>query len=102
MKALSQVPIELIFWIIGLTLLASADMPEQLNEPHFTICPLANSGFHWCPGCGLGRSITALFHGEFYLSIQLHWFGLPAFLILCYRISVLTRLQLKRSWKNNF
>ncbi len=97
MKVRSHLPVELIFWVLGLALLASAELPEHVNEAHLTICPLGYSGLQWCPGCGLGRSITALFHAEFYLSFQLHWFGLPAFLILFYRISVLTRIHFYHS-----
>ncbi len=101
MKVRPYLPIELIFWVLGLALLATAELPTHFNRPHLVICPLALSGLEVCPGCGLGRSITALFHGEFYLSFQLHWFGLPAFLILFYRISTLMRLQLFSSRKKN-
>lgn len=75
-------PIELIFWISALTLLAFA----QPGSAHFTLCPLANLGINWCPGCGLGRSITYLFHGDFKQSWQLHWLAIPALGILAYRI----------------
>ncbi|WP_240618525.1 DUF2752 domain-containing protein [Pedobacter yonginense] len=58
---------------------------------HFTLCPLANLGFeNWCPGCGLGRSISHILHGEFSNSFSEHWFGLPALLIILYRIYTLT------------
>jgi hypothetical protein len=101
MKTRLQIPIELIFWITALVVLAGAKFPEQQTAAHFTFCPLANLGFDWCPGCGIGRSITALFQGNLGLSFQLHWFGLPALMILLYRISILIRLQFSRSRKNN-
>jgi hypothetical protein len=99
MKTRPQIPIELILWIISLVILASAKYSGNQLQGHVTFCPLANLGFTWCPGCGIGRSITALFHGNLALSFQLHWFGLPALIILLYRISVLMRLQFRISRK---
>ena len=82
MKHFKSFPVELIFWILALVLLATADS----HEHHFSLCPLANLGIDWCPGCGLGRSITALFHGELQESIHHHWFGIPALLVIVYRM----------------
>ena len=101
MKTRLRMPIELIFWIVALVILANGDVREQQTAAHFTLCPLANLGFACCPGCGIGRSITALFHGNLGLSFHLHWFGLPAVIILLYRISILIRLQFSTSRKNN-
>lgn len=84
---ISTLPIELIFWISALILLALA----QPGGAHFTLCPLANLGIEWCPGCGLGRSITYLFHGNFKQSWHLHWLAIPALGILAYRIFQLSR-----------
>lgn len=83
--------IELVFWITALLLLAVADPEIHGHEHHFTLCPLANMGFEWCPGCGIGRSITQLLHGNFAESFAHHWFGLPALLIILYRIVVLIK-----------
>jgi hypothetical protein len=101
MKTRLRIPIELIFWITALVILACSKVPEGTSAEHFTLCPLANLGFTWCPGCGIGRAITALFHGNLSLSFQLHWFALPALIILLYRISILIRLQFSTSRKNN-
>jgi len=101
MKMRHQLPIELIFWIIALVILAFNKVPEEPLQHHFTVCPLANLGFSWCPGCGIGRSITALLHGNLTTSFQLHWFGLPALLILFYRICILIRAQFNRNKKVN-
>ncbi|WP_242689299.1 DUF2752 domain-containing protein [Pedobacter sp. SYSU D00535] len=49
------------------------------------------AGFSWCPGCGLGRSIIFLLHGELLASLNLHYFGLPALAILVLRIYTLTK-----------
>lgn len=82
MKYIKSFPIELLFWVMALVLLATANP----HEHHFTLCPLANLGFDWCPGCGLGRSITALFHGDVNKSFAQHWLGIPALLLIAHRI----------------
>ncbi|WP_316807454.1 DUF2752 domain-containing protein [Pedobacter agri] len=88
MKHLKNFPLELVFWATALVLLATANS----HEHHFTLCPLANLGYEgWCPGCGLGRSISHIFHGEFGESFSQHWFGFPALLIILYRIYTLIR-----------
>lgn len=86
MKYINRFPIELVFWLLALVLLATANP----HEHHFTLCPLANLGFDWCPGCGLGRSITALFQGDVKGSFAHHWFGIPALLLIAHRIYQLT------------
>jgi hypothetical protein len=64
--------------------------PEDI---HFTFCPLASAGLHWCPGCGLGRAITLIFHGSLRESLKYHWLGIPAVLIISYRIVTLWGYQ---------
>ena len=103
MKSLHKIPIELIFWMVSLGSLATMS-PRCLNgHSHFTLCPLANLGCSWCPGCGLGRAITELFHGHFGESMQLHWFGMPAVVILCWRMVTLIKFERNRMFnlKNN-
>lgn len=78
----SKWPLELIIWSAGLLLLAFS-CPDS---DHFTLCPLANAGISWCPGCGLGRSVSYLLHGELERSLNQHWFGIPAFIILIHRV----------------
>ncbi|TCC93753.1 DUF2752 domain-containing protein [Pedobacter frigiditerrae] len=87
MKYIKSFPIELTFWILALVLLATANP----HEHHFSLCPLANLGIIWCPGCGLGRSITALFHGDVSASFSHHWFGIPALILIGHRIYQLTK-----------
>jgi hypothetical protein len=83
-------PLELIVWISAILFLSFTDS----GSAHSGLCPIDNLGFKWCPGCGLGRSIRFLLHGEFRLSIEHHWFGIPAFLILIYRILQLLKIFL--------
>lgn len=92
-KLLRYLPLELLFWLTALILLAFADPHVKGDHQHFTLCPLANLGFSGCPGCGIGRSITQLMHGNLAESFKQHWFGLPALLIISWRIIVLIRLN---------
>jgi len=78
-------PLELLAWLTALLWLALFSRAEH----HFTLCPFANIGIEWCPGCGFGRSLRHLLHGDLAASIQSHWFGVPGFLILLYRIYTL-------------
>ncbi|WP_305364882.1 DUF2752 domain-containing protein [Daejeonella sp.] len=89
-RLMMGLPLELIAWISAILFLAFT----VSGSAHSSLCPLDNLGFKWCPGCGLGRSIRFLLHGEFRLSIEHHWFGIPAFLILFYRILQLLKIFL--------
>jgi len=95
MKRLSHTPVELLFWVAALLMLAIAEPELHSQAHHFTICPLANLGISWCPGCGIGRSITQLLHGNFEESFAHHWFGVPALIIISTRVWSLSRQQLK-------
>lgn len=95
MNSIKGFPLELVFWILALVLLARADH----HTHHFSLCPLANLGVDWCPGCGLGRSISALFYGEIKESLNFHWFGIPALLVIVYRIFTLGTLIIKKNHK---
>ena len=75
--------IEALIWIFGLTYLALFNSPEAV---HFTICPLSNLGFKYCPGCGLGNSISYLFRGDILLSFHSHPLGILALVIIIFRI----------------
>lgn len=92
-KWLVRIPLELICWIAAFVFLGVAKPAVYHEGLHFTFCPLANLGMSWCPGCGLGRSITHFFHGNIRESIQYHWLGIPAVLIISYRIVILGRYE---------
>jgi hypothetical protein len=51
-------------------------------------------GITWCPGCGLGHAISFLFHGDLKSSFHAHWLGVPAVIIIGYRIFSLARMRL--------
>ena len=98
MKAPAYLSFELLFWVAALLLLATTSTSSLTAHQDFSFCPLANLGITWCPGCGIGRSISLLLHGQLQESLSMHWFGIPALLILLYRIFILFKqLFIKRS-----
>jgi len=69
--------------MFGLFYLNFIHNPENT---HFTICPFANFGFEFCPGCGLGNSISYIFMGNFIESFHSHPLGIFALIIIALRI----------------
>ncbi len=82
-KYFSFIGLEASIWITALLYLA---IFSPVDQTHFTICPLANAGFKYCPGCGLGLSITQFFHGKIIQSFHTHPLGFFALVIIIYRI----------------
>jgi hypothetical protein len=76
-------PIEALIWIVGLIMLTCY---HPLDGQHPSICLLHGLGFEYCPGCGLGRAVSMIFHGEFSKSWHTHPLGFFALGILMYRI----------------
>ncbi len=83
-----RLPIEALVWLAGLVALA---LYTPDTGQHLALCPLYNAGFDFCPGCGLGRSISYLLHGDFARSFSVHPLGLFALIVLSYRIVQLIR-----------
>jgi hypothetical protein len=96
MKVL-KFPWEALIWLLGLITLALISP----DKGHFTICPLSNLGFDFCPGCGLGSSISLLFRGKPAESFAAHPLGIFAIIILTYRIFQLTKDYLKLYGKSH-
>jgi hypothetical protein len=96
-RNLLRVPLEAIVWLAGLVALAISSPQAQ---GHFTVCPLALLGFDFCPGCGLGRSVSYLFHGEFARSFTMHPLGIFAVIVLSYRIIQLILNHLRSHGQN--
>ncbi len=88
-----NINLEAVIWISGLIFLAFLNPG---TDHHFTICPIKNLGFSFCPGCGLGESIAHLFRFELLQSFLSHPFGIAGFIILVYRIIFLIR----KSYRN--
>jgi hypothetical protein len=82
---------EAFVWISALVYLA---VFSPVGQTHFTICPLSNLGFDFCPGCGLGHSITQIFHGNFIESFHTHPLGLFALIIIAYRVYTLLKTNI--------
>lgn len=81
---------EISVWVSALVLLALMSPVET----HYSLCPLKAAGFDFCPGCGLGHSISWLFHGDLKSSIYAHPLGIFAVIILGYRvISLISKLR---------
>lgn len=80
--------LEGVIWLISLIYLATV---SNNSEQHFTICPLSNLGFQHCPGCSLGRAVSMILQGDIIHSFDFHWLGIPALIIILYRISQLIR-----------
>jgi len=74
---------ELLVWSMGLMLLAFMDLSTNSES---SLCLFHQLGLSFCPGCGLGHSISWLFHGNIPASIEAHPFGIVAVLILFHRI----------------
>lgn len=53
---------------------------------HFTLCPIKNLGFNFCPGCGIGHSIHYAMTLNIRESFLHHPLGFFALLILLSRI----------------
>jgi hypothetical protein len=73
---------EAIVWIAALLFLFFL-VP---GASHFSLCPLANLGLDFCPGCGIGRSIHHAMWLDFAGSFASHPLGIMALLIIIYRI----------------
>jgi hypothetical protein len=82
-QSIKLVGFEGFIWISALVYLAFFNNPFK---SHFTICPLSNAGFEHCPGCGLGNSVSFLFNGYFSESFDTHLLGIPAIIIIVYRV----------------
>ena len=82
--------LEPTIWITALILLAATDPAGSL---HVSLCPLANLGFDFCPGCGLGHSISYAMKGQVLASFSAHPLGFFAIGILLYRSFIVIRLN---------
>ena len=92
-KLWSVIGFEALVWILGLAYLLLIHSP---GETHFSICPLSNLGFDFCPGCGLGNSISYIFKGDFIASFQSHPLGIFALIIITFRIITIIKNNRRR------
>lgn len=93
------------FWL-GLVAAGILTVPLLLSRTHLSgpPCPFRLSVGLPCPGCGMTRSIGALWHGDWLTSFRYHPLGLPLFvacvlllLVLClHRAPRLTEFTQRR------
>ncbi len=74
--------LEAFIWIGGLVLMALMSP----SNAHASLCPFSAMGLSFCPGCGLGHSISYLARGDFQASFMAHPLGMFAVTILLWRI----------------
>jgi Protein of unknown function (DUF2752) len=79
---------ELAFWSAALILLGL--MPPD-TDTHYSFCLFRLIGIKFCPGCGLGHSISYLFHGNINQSLSSHPLGIFAVITILSRILKLIR-----------
>lgn len=79
---------EALFWSVGLLYLLFINPYES---SHVSLCPYKNLGIDFCPGCGLGKSISLFYHGDFLHSIKTHPLGIIAFVLIAARVIHLIR-----------
>lgn len=75
--------VELIIWMAALLLLII--IPPGTGSD-FTFCILKLSGFNYCPGCGIGHSMTEFMQGRFQDSFNSHPLGGVAVIMIILRI----------------
>lgn len=97
MKPLFRQYLELAAWILALILLALMD-PH--TSTHYSFCIFKFLGIHFCPGCGIGDSISYLFHGDIRASFSAHPLGIFALAVILFRIYKLSFLHIFSHLKN--
>ena len=82
-EILKKIDIEAIFW---LTAFAYLTFINPYTPKHLDFCLFSLVGIENCPGCGLGKSISMIFHGDFASSFNAHPLGIPAIILIVKRI----------------
>ncbi|NOX85870.1 MAG: DUF2752 domain-containing protein [Chlorobi bacterium] len=85
---------ELFFWIGALL---SLFFMEPAGD-HFSLCPLKNMGFEYCPGCGLGHSIHYAMRLDIADSFTNHPLGIFGLVVIILRIYKLIKLNFKTNY----
>ncbi len=82
-KYLRKLDLEALFWLSALVYLTYIN---PYTPKHLDMCLFSIVGIDNCPGCGLGKSISMVFHGDFAGSFNSHPLGIPALLLIIKRI----------------
>ena len=84
---------EALIWTIGLIVLFFA---YPFAGDHFSLCVYHHLGFDFCLGCGIGRSISSLMHGDISASWEFHKLGVFVLPLIVFRIVKLVNNQIKK------
>ena len=103
-KILFRQYLELITWIVALILLACMN---PVSGTHYSLCIFKLLGIEFCPGCGIGHSISYLLQGDLSNSLHAHPLGVFAVAMILYRIYQLALLHKifhfkKRNYEQQF
>ena len=79
---------EALFWLIAMLYLTFIN---PYTPKHLDFCLFSLVGIENCPGCGLGKSISMIFHGDLSASFNAHPLGIPAIILIVKRIYNLVR-----------
>lgn len=82
-KYLRGLDFEAVFWLSAFTYLS---LINPYTPKHLDMCLFSIVGIDNCPGCGLGKSISMVFHGDFVGSFNAHPLGIPAIVLILKRI----------------
>lgn len=87
-----MIDLEALIWTAGLAIVAIGN-PE--SDIHLTLFWPQWIFDIQSPGYGLGHSIGYLFRGDMHSSLDSHWLGIPAVVILLHRIITLQIRKLR-------
>ncbi len=87
-KYLRKLDFEAMFWLVAFLYLTYIN---PYTPKHLDFCLFSLVGIDNCPGCGLGKSISMVFHGNFADSFNSHPLGIPALILIIKRIYHLIR-----------
>lgn len=91
-----KIDMESLFWLIAFIYLSIID---PYTPKHLDMCLFSLVGIDNCPGCGLGKSISMIFHGDFIGSFHSHILGIPAIILIVKRIYTLMKNKINLSKK---
>lgn len=80
---IKRIDIEAVFWLSAFVYLT---VINPYTPKHLDFCLFSLVGIDNCPGCGLGKSISMVFHGDFAGSFNAHPLGIPAIILILKRI----------------
>lgn len=89
--------LEAYFWLVALIYLGVSNVDAH----HYTLCLFSNLGFEFCPGCGIGHSISYTFKGRFLDAWNAHPLGVLAIGILVWRSYSLVKPDISFLNKNS-